>query len=63
MTNTHSPIPNLIEEQPMSNSKDPIGFMGKMNAGVLLAVTPEYTQIKTIQRAGVRAVPNHGRQT
>ena len=36
----------------MSNSKDPIGFMGKMNAGVLLAVTPEYSQIKTIHRAG-----------
>ena len=36
----------------MSTSKDPIGFMGKTNAGVLVAVTPEYSQIKTIRRAG-----------
>ena len=45
----------------MSNSKDPIGFMGKTNAGVLLAVTPEYSQIKAIHRAGAqgRGVDRH----
>jgi len=36
----------------MSTSKDPIGFLGKSNAGVLLAVTPEYSQITAIRRTG-----------
>ncbi len=36
----------------MSTSKDPISFMGKTNAGVLLMVTPEYSRIKDARRAG-----------
>ena len=36
----------------MAQVKDPIGFMAKMNAGVLYAVTPEYGQIKAKRIAG-----------
>ncbi len=41
------------ETQPaMDTTGDPIGFFGKLNAGVLLAVTPEYAQIKAARRPG-----------
>lgn len=36
----------------MTTTKDPIGFFGKLNAGVLLMVTPEYAQIKKAGRPG-----------
>ena len=42
----------------MSESKDPIGFFGKLNAGVLLLVTPEYGQLKAVRKPGAgRAEP------
>ncbi len=42
----------------MATPPDPIGFLGKMNAGVLLTVTPEYGQLKRIQKPGAgRAEP------
>jgi len=39
----------------MSTISDPIGVFGKLNAGVLLAATPEYAQIRKARR------PNAGR--
>jgi pimeloyl-ACP methyl ester carboxylesterase len=36
----------------VSKTSDPIGAFGKLNAGVLLTVTPEYRQIKSAQVAG-----------
>ncbi len=36
----------------MNTTPDPIGLFGKLNAGVLLAVTPEYPQIKKAGRPG-----------
>ncbi len=36
----------------MSGGNDPIGWFGKLNAGVLLAVTPEYRQIRSARRPG-----------
>ena len=36
----------------MNATSDPIGFFGKLNAGVLLAVTPEYGKIKAVRRPG-----------
>jgi len=39
----------------MSSTQDPVGLLGKLNAGVLLAVTPEYSKIKKVAR------PNAGR--
>ena len=42
----------------MSESKDPIGFFGKLNAAVLLTVTPEYGQLKAVRKPGAgRAEP------
>ena len=38
----------------MSETKDPIGLYGKLNAGVLLAITPEYKTIGAAQRASGR---------
>jgi pimeloyl-ACP methyl ester carboxylesterase len=36
----------------MTSTADPIGFFGQLNAGVLLAVTPEYREIKALRRPG-----------
>jgi hypothetical protein len=36
----------------MSTISDPIGVVGKLNAGVLLTATPEYTQIRKARRPG-----------
>ncbi len=36
----------------MNTTSDPIGFLGKLNAGVLLTLTPEYAQIKQASRPG-----------
>lgn len=36
----------------MNSANDPIGVVSKINAGVLLAVTPEYAQFKKSRRAG-----------
>ncbi len=36
----------------MDATRDPIGFLGKLNAGVLLAVTPEYGMLKKTARPG-----------
>jgi pimeloyl-ACP methyl ester carboxylesterase len=36
----------------MTDTRDPIGFFGKFNAGVLLTVTPEYREIKAKRRPG-----------
>ncbi len=36
----------------MNTNRDPIGLFGKLNSGVLLAVTPEYSQIKKVRRPG-----------
>ena len=36
----------------MNSTRDPIGFLGKMNASVLMAVTPEYAKIKAARRPG-----------
>lgn len=36
----------------MNTTPDPIGLFGKLNAGVLLAVTPEYPRIKKVARPG-----------
>lgn len=42
----------------MNTTSDPIGVLGKLNASVLLAVTPEYAQIKKAKRPGAgRAEP------
>lgn len=42
----------------MSFDKDPIGWFGKANAGVLLATTPEYRHIREVRRPGAgRAQP------
>ena len=32
--------------------RSPIGFFGQLNAGVLLAVTPEYREIKAVRQPG-----------
>ena len=39
----------------MNSTSNPIGFFDKLNASVLLAVTPEYSKIKAAE-AKVRAV-------
>jgi pimeloyl-ACP methyl ester carboxylesterase len=36
----------------MNTTRDPIGTLGRLNAGVLLGVTPEYAQIKKARRPG-----------
>ena len=36
----------------MTSTANPIGFFGKLNASVLLAVTPEYRELKAIHRPG-----------
>ncbi len=36
----------------MSTTRDPIGLFGKLNTGVLMTVTPEYSRIKALKRAG-----------
>ncbi len=36
----------------MTSNADPIGFLGKLNASVLLSVTPEFGAIKAAQRPG-----------
>jgi pimeloyl-ACP methyl ester carboxylesterase len=36
----------------MTSTADPIGFFGKLNAGVLLTVTPEYRYIKAARSPG-----------
>ena len=42
----------------MTSTADPIGLFGKLNAGVLLTVTPEYREIKAARRPGAgRAEP------
>ena len=38
----------------MSATSDPIGLYGKLNAGVLLAITPEHKTISSAQRASGR---------
>jgi len=46
------PNENDARSKPMSTPSDPIGLLGKLNAGVLLAITPEYAQIKAARRPG-----------
>ena len=42
----------------MNTTHDPIGLFGRLNAGLLMTVTPEYAQIKAAQRPGAgRAEP------
>jgi pimeloyl-ACP methyl ester carboxylesterase len=42
----------------MNTTSDPIGFLGRLNASVLLAVTHEYAQVKNAARPGAgRAEP------
>jgi pimeloyl-ACP methyl ester carboxylesterase len=36
----------------MNSTPDPIGFFGKLNASVLLTVTPEYGELKAVRRPG-----------
>ena len=36
----------------MTSTADPIGFFGKLNASVLLSVTPEYRELKAVRRPG-----------
>jgi hypothetical protein len=46
----------------LSATSDPIGLYGKLNCGVLLAITPEYKTIKAAQPTRRRPDPETGRQ-
>ena len=45
----------------MNSTRDPIGLFGKLNAGVLLAVTPEYQKIKAARREGAGRIASSPR--
>jgi pimeloyl-ACP methyl ester carboxylesterase len=45
----------------MNSTTDPIGLFGKLNASVLLAVTPEYGKIKAARREGAGRIASNSR--
>jgi pimeloyl-ACP methyl ester carboxylesterase len=45
----------------MNSTTDPIGLFGKLNAGVLLAITPEYGKIKAARREGAGRIASSSR--
>jgi pimeloyl-ACP methyl ester carboxylesterase len=45
----------------MNSTRDPIGVLGKLNASVLLAVTPEYGKIKAARREGAGRIATSSR--
>jgi pimeloyl-ACP methyl ester carboxylesterase len=45
----------------MNSTSDPIGLFGKLNVGVLLAVTPEYGKIKAARREGAGFIASSSR--
>jgi pimeloyl-ACP methyl ester carboxylesterase len=47
----------------MNSISDPIGLFGKLNASVLLVVTPEYGKIKVARREGAGRIASSARPT